>query len=84
MIIKSDRTNSYIATVDLKDPSDQAWIKTIRNAVKDLNAYHKSKGRTLRQYVKLQGRGHRMGVRRYNQSLPLEYANTADIYVYNR
>jgi len=84
MIIKSDRTSSYIATVDLKDPSDQAWIKTIRNAVKDLNAYHKSKGRSLRQYVKLQGRGHRMGVSRYNQSLPLEYADTADIYVYNR
>jgi len=84
MIIKSDRTDSYIATVDLKDPDDQAWIKTIRNAVKDLNDFQKSRGRSLRQYVKLQGRGHRMGVRQYNQSLPLKFADTADIYVYNR
>ena len=61
MIIKSDRTDSYIATVDLKDPDDQAWIKTIRNAVKDLNDFQKSRGRSLRQYVKLQGRGHRNG-----------------------
>jgi len=84
MIIKSDRTDSYIATVDLKDPDDQAWIKTIRNAVKDLNDFQKSRGRSLRQYVKLQGRGHRMGVRQYNQSLPLKFAEKADIYVYNR
>jgi hypothetical protein len=84
MIIKSDRTSSYIATVDLKSPDDQVWIKTIRKAVKELNAFHKSKGRSLRQYVKLQGRGHRMGVRQYNQGLPLQFADTADIYVYNR
>lgn len=84
MIIKSDRTNSYIATVDLKDPDDQAWIKTIRNAVKELNDFQKSKGRSSRRYVKLQGRGHRMGVRQYNSSLPLQFADKADIYVYNR
>ena len=84
MIIKSDRSDSDIATVDLKDPDDQAWIKTIRNAVKDLNDFQKSRGRSLRQYVKLQGRGHRMGVRQYNQSLPLKFAEKADIYVYNR
>ncbi len=84
MIIKSDRTNSYIATVDLKDPDDQAWIKAIRKTVKESNEFQKSKGSLKRQYVKLQGRGHRMGNRRYNQSLPLSFAEKADIYVYDR
>ena len=35
-------------------------------------------------YIKLQGRGHRMGVRRYNDSLPLKFSDTADVYMYAR
>lgn len=35
-------------------------------------------------YVKLHGRGYRMGNRRFNQSLPLMLAKSADVYVYKR
>jgi len=84
MIINENRTDSYIATVNLKDPGDQEWIKAIRKAVREANAYYKERGQTTRKYVKLQGRGHRMGVYRYHQSLPLKFSETADVYVYNR
>jgi hypothetical protein len=84
MIIKENRTDSYIATVNLKDPADQEWIKAIRKAVREANAFYKERGQTTRKYVKLQGRGHRMGVYRYHQSLPLTFAEKADVYVYNR
>ena len=37
------------------------------------------------KYVKLQGRGPRAhNGRRYDQGLPLAYAVTADVYVYDR
>lgn len=84
MIIKENRTDSYVATVDLKNPDDQQWIKAIRKAVSEANAFYKERGQTTRKYVKLQGRGHRMGVYRYNQSLPLTFAEKADVYVYDR
>jgi|GEM_PF-1538793 hypothetical protein len=84
MIINENRTDSYIATVNLKDPGDQEWIKAIRKAVREANAFYKERGQTTRKYVKLQGRGHRMGVYRYHQSLPLKFSETADVYVYNR
>lgn len=84
MIIKENRTDSYIATVNLKDANDQQWINTIRKAVKEANAFYKESGLSTRKYVKLQGRGHRMGKRRYNQSLPLSFAEKADVYVYDR
>jgi hypothetical protein len=84
MIINENRTDAYIATVNLKDANDQQWIKDIREAVKTVNAFYKLDGQPTRKYVKLQGRGHRMGVYRYNQSLPLTFAEKADVYVYNR
>lgn len=84
MIIKENRTDSYIATVNLKDPGDQEWIKAIRKAVREANAFYKERGQTTRKYVKLQGRGHRMGVYRYHLSLPLTFAEKADVYVYDR
>ena len=84
MIINENRTDSYIATVNLKDPDDQEWIKAIRKAVREANAFYKDRGQSTRKYVKLQGRGHRMGVYRYHQSLPLTFAEKADVYVYNR
>ena len=84
MIINENRTDSYIATVNLKDPGDQEWIKAIRKAVREANAFYKERGQSTRKYVKLQGRGHRMGVYRYHQSLPLTFAEKADVYVYNR
>jgi len=84
MIIKENRTDSYIATVNLKDAGDQKWIEAIRQSVKEANAFYRERGQTTRKYVKLQGRGHRMGVYRYNQSLPLSFAEKADVYVYDR
>ena len=84
MIIKEDRTNSYVATVNLKDPEDQNWVKTIRKAVSEANAFYKERGVSTRKYVKLQGRGHRLGIQRYNQSLPLAFSEKADVYIYDR
>ena len=84
MIINENRTDSYIATVNLTDTDDQNWVKAIRKAVSETNTFYKERGVSTRKYVKLQGRGHRMGKRRYNQSLPLAYAEKADVYVYDR
>lgn len=84
MIINENRTDSYIATVDLTDADDQNWVKAIRKAVSETNTFYKERGQTTRKYVKLQGRGYRMGKRRYNQSLPLSFAEKADVYVYDR
>lgn len=84
MIINENRTDAYIATVNLKDPNDRKWIEAIRKSVKEANAFYKERGQSTRKYVKLQGRGHRMGVYRYNQSLPLSFAEKADVYVYDR
>lgn len=84
MIINENRTESYIATVSLADAEDQNWVKAIRKAVSETNAFYKERGQSTRKYVKLQGRGHRMGKRRYNQSLPLSFAEKADVYVYDR
>ena len=80
------RTNAYRFTVRMVDgkvhPEDQAAVDGLRTVVKLANIAFGDFER--KKYVKLQGRGHRMGVRRYNQSLPLKYAKTADVYVYNR
>lgn len=84
MIINENRTDSYIATVNLTDAEDQNWVKAIRKAVSETNTFYKERGESTRKYVKLQGRGHRMGVWRYNQSLPLSFAEKADVYVYDR
>lgn len=83
MIIKENRTNSYIGTVDLSSDQDMLHVKLARNMVKEANAFLREKGER-QLYVKLQGRGHRMGKRRYNQSLPLKFSKTADVYVYQR
>ena len=82
MIIKENRTTAYIGTVDLKDQDDMKLVSAIRKLVKEANA-QKSFG-PKPMYVKLQGRGHRMGVYRYTQSLPLKFSDTADVYMYAR
>ena len=80
MIINKNRTERYIGTVNLNDPEDQKWIKTIRGFVKEANASFPKK-----RYVKLQGRGPRLhDGYRYSSSLPLKYATMADVYVYPR
>lgn len=84
MIIHKNRTNTYIATVNLKSTEDLKWVKTIRAAVKETNVFYRDRGDSTRKYVKLQGRGHRMGNPDYNCSLPLTFAVTADVYIYER
>jgi hypothetical protein len=72
------RTNAYVMTVDLVNgKSNDETLKALRKLV---SAENKHLGTT--KYVKLQGRGPRLG--KYNQSLPLPLANTADVYVYER
>lgn len=72
------RTNAYVMTVDLVNgKADNELLTLIRMLVNFSNKYKGTK-----KYVKLQGRGPRLG--KYNQSLPLTLAKTADVYIYNR
>lgn len=82
MIIKENRTDSYLGTVDLSDEHDMKLVKNARRIVKEANA--KGFYGDKKMYIKLQGRGHRFGVRRYHQALPLKLAQTADVYIYER
>ena len=70
------RTDAYQFTVWMEDGKPVG-----RNAerLKKLRESLKGSG----QHVKLQGRGPRLGKRRYNQSLPLSLAKAADVYIYN-
>jgi hypothetical protein len=81
MIIKENRTVSYIGTVDLSNNEDMSLVKGIRRLVKEANKKQAFGKKPM--YVKLQGRGHRMGLYRYNQSLPLKFSDTADVYIYS-
>jgi len=77
-----NRTQAYKFTVQMKDgkpaDSDQSLVDGLRLVVKMGNL-----ATGTRQYVKLQGRGPRPS-KRYHQSLPLNMATTADVYVYTR
>ena len=74
------RTNAYIMTVDLENgKSNDDYLNLVRMLVRLENKYKGTK-----KYVKLQGRGPRLGNRRYNQSLPLPLAVYADAYIYER
>ena len=74
------RTSNYVMTVNLVDgKSDNAHLNLVRTLIRLENKYTGSK-----KYVKLQGRGPRLGNRRYNQSLPLTLARRADVYIYER
>lgn len=83
MQIKQNRTDCYIGTFTTSD-EDQAELRQIRKMVTNLNKDLKHFGYDYRYYVKCQGRGHRYGVRRYNQSLPLTLAKKMDAYIYRR
>lgn len=84
MIYNQNRTDAYRMTVSMKDgapatEADRQGLEVLRCTVSGLNQLDGRK-----RYVKLQGRGPRLGNRRYNQSLPLQYATSADVYVYER
>ena len=78
----TNRTSAYRFTVQMengKPVSQQAHlVEALRKTISVEDSW---KG--TRRYVKLQGRGPRLGNRRYNQSLPLTLSVYADVYVYN-
>ena len=77
--IKTNRTEAYQFTVtDRNDPA----VAALRAGVSLKNKHNTSFDRPL--YVKLQARGHRRGIRRYNQSLPLDFGTSFDVYIYER
>ena len=78
-----NRTSAYRFTVQMKDGKPVAEHAPLVEALKASIAAENT-WRGIRQYVKLQGRGPRRGVRRYCQSLPLGLATHADVYVYIR
>lgn len=81
----ANRTSArYIGTVDMTDANDKDFIVLTRKIVKEANTFFAKSGSDRRMYVKIRGRGHRMGIRKYNQDLPLQFAKTADVYVYDR
>lgn len=74
------RTTNYVMTVELENgKANDEVLNLVKMLVRLENKYTGSK-----KYVKLQGRGPRLGNRRYNQSLPLPLAKTADVYIYER
>ncbi len=87
--MKNNRySTSYYATVDMVDgkvaPHDQAVLDGIKMVVYLHNAAHE-KHTADQKRVKLQGRGPRAhDGKKYNMTLPLKYAQRADIYVYER
>lgn len=85
MMYNENRTNAYRFTIGMKDgaPSsevDRAQVTALRVTVSALNILDGRK-----RYVKLQGRGPRkVNGKKYFQSLPLKYATSADVYIYER
>lgn len=74
------RTDTYIATFAPGDPG----IDSLRGFMKKCNIMLKESGRAERYYIKLRARGHRQGVQRYQQELPLRFAERLDAYMYQR
>lgn len=79
IIVKPNRTPTYKFTVTDRN---HLFVRALRTGV-SLGNYQRNSDEPA-QYVKLQARGHRRGVRRYNQSLPLQYGDYFDVYVYTR
>ena len=85
MIIKKNRmSDAYIATYDVNDPSDAEALASLKATVSTMNRWLREDGIDNQFYVKLRGRGHRLGNPKFKQDLPLVYAETVDAYVYKR
>ena len=82
--VSKDRTDSYIGTFHYGDADDMLQLAEVRSMVKNMNKDLRKANMDYQFYVKCQGRGHRQGVRRYNQSLPLDSASSVDAYIYRR
>ena len=77
------RSDSYVGTFGMDD-QDQTELESIRRMVSNLNKDLKNLGYDYRYYVKAHGRGHRQGVWKYSNELPLKYASKVDAYIYRR
>lgn len=82
--VSTERTDAYVGTFYKNNPDDMEQLQTIRQIVKNMNASLRRSRFNYQFYVKCQGRGHRHGVPRYNQSLPLPLASHMDAYIYRR
>lgn len=80
----SNRTDAYIGTFDYSCADDMLQLEEVRGMVRNMNRDLRKANMDYQFYVKCQGRGHRQGVRRYNQSLPLTLADRVDAYIYRR
>ena len=77
------RSDSYVGTFGM-DEQDQTELASVRRMVTNLNKYLKNMGYNYRYYVKAHGRGHRQGVYKWRNELPLKYASKVDAYIYRR
>jgi hypothetical protein len=82
--IDNTRTDAYVGTFYKSDKEDMKQLETVRSIVSRINKDLRTSGFNYQFYVKCQGRGHRLGVHRYNQSLPLSFADKMDAYIYRR
>lgn len=89
-----NRSNTYRATVEMEDGkpvNDGGYVKQLKELISAMNKH--TENRSWR--VKLRGRGPRKKIamqekgipesyasRYFRQDLPLKYAETADVYVY--
>ena len=81
---KNRVSDAYIGTFDYKNSDDMFQLDDLLTMVKHMNRDLREANMDYQFYVKCQGRGHRQGVRRYNQSLPLPLAEKVDAYIYRR
>ena len=77
-------STSYIGTFHYESADDMLQLEEVRKMVTKMNKMLREDGYDYRFRVKCQGRGHRHGVRRYCQSLPLPLAERVDAYIYRR
>lgn len=82
--VDKNRTDAYIGTFHYGCADDMLQLEELRCMVKNMNKSLREAKMDYQFYVKCQGRGHRHGVRRYHQSLPLDLAHSVDAYIYRR
>ena len=79
----SNRSSSYRFTVQMQNGKPVSQHAHLVEALRKTISVEDSWNGTQR-YVKLQGRGPRLGNRSYSKSLPLTLSVYADVYVYNQ
>lgn len=84
MVDMERNSDSYIGTFDTRSESDTQELNQIRQWVKAINSWLREEGYDSQYYVKAQGRGPRLGNRKYYSSLPLKFAERVDAYIYKR